>query len=129
MKDDIGKPVSVIVLGLLMIAVSAGVLALTTQHPIGGYSIVGTGGFVFGPFMVVTGLLGLTKGLMLRAPVSQSGLDKQDRAQAPRLAAMQVGAEVTVAASKPQAAEPHAYNGSDATGLCAVFGKGHQHEG
>lgn len=42
MKDDMGKPVSMIVLGLLMIAVSAGVLALTTAHPIGDYSIVGT---------------------------------------------------------------------------------------
>lgn len=129
MKDDVGKPVSMIVLGLLMIAVSAGVLALTTAHPIGGYSIVGTGGFVFGPLMIVTGLLGLTKGLMLRAPVSQSGLYKQDRAQAPRLEAMQVGVEIMVAASKPQADEPHAYTGSDATGLCAVCGKGHQHEG
>ena len=129
MKDDMVQPVGMIVLGLVMIAVSAGVLALTTAHPIGGYSIVGTGGFVFGPLIAVTGLLGLTKALMLRAPVSQSGPNKQERAQAPRLEAKQVGVEIMVATSKPQADEPHAYRGSDATGLCAVCGKGQQHEG
>ena len=77
---DMVQPVVLIVLGLLMIAASAGVLALTTAYPIGGYSIVGRGGFVFGPLMALSGLFGLTKALIFRAPVSQSGLNKQERA-------------------------------------------------
>lgn len=65
-RDDLAKPAGTALMGLLIIALSAGVLALTTAYPIGGYSIIAVGGFVFGPIMVLTGLLGLTTSLIRR---------------------------------------------------------------
>ena len=62
--QEVGPAVMMIVSGLLIIAVSAGVLALTTAYPIGGYSIVAKGGFVFGPLMAIMGLFNLVKGLL-----------------------------------------------------------------
>lgn len=63
-----------------------------------------------------------------KASMSWSGPNEQEQALEPKLEVTRVETEAVVGASEPQPDAPHAYRGSQNTGLCIVCGKG-QHEG